>query len=124
MFSEQQKEIILQTGIDLIGEKFSGINCLDFINKIYNIVDVSLELKNCPMFSFFEIFKKEAVGYPIFLRRKKTKSSKRVTHIGIILHDNFVLHYSRWMNGEPGFYQVFHSSFEELFKIYDFVEPN
>ncbi len=123
MLRKQQLELILQTGVNLVGEKFSEMNCLDFIYKIYNIADVSLELKDCPIFSFHELFKEGTIGYPIFLHRKRTRSSKRITHIGIIFPNNFILHYSRWMNGEPGFYQVFLSPCEELFKVYDFVEP-
>jgi len=124
MFSQKQIEVLFLVGTSLIGEKFNGMNCVDFVNKIYETADIPFELKNSPTFSFSEVFEKKAIGYPIFLHRKKTKIFKRITHIGIIFPNYFILHYSRWMNGEPGFYEVSLSPFKEVFKIYDFVEVN
>jgi len=123
MFTKQQIKIILEVGSNLVGEKYKGLKCHDFIKKIYEMAGISTNFNDFPTFSLNEIWTEKAVGYLIFLHRKKTKTVKKITHIGIIFPDNNILHYSRWMNGEPGFYQVFLSPFEEIFKIYNFVEP-
>lgn len=122
LITENQKRLIVESGISLVGQTRLGVNCADFVKKIYAMADIEINFFDCPRLSFEEIKKAEVVGCLIFLHRKKTKLQKRITHIGIIFPDNKILHYSRWMNGGQN-YEVFLSSIEDVLEIYDFVEP-
>ena len=121
LITEDQKILIIEAGNSLIGKTKLGLNCTDFIKKIYYMSHIDTNFSDCPIFSFSEILEKKAIGLPIFLHRKKTKLQKRITHMGIIFPEKHILHYSRWMEEERD-YKVHLSSFDEVFEIYDFVE--
>ena len=121
--TQSQRDTIVQTGLEFVGKRRLGVSCDGFVRKIFSMADIDLSFESCPTFFRAEIFGEKAVGYPIFLRRKASEKGKRITHMGIIFPNERVLHYSRWMRGTPEFYEVCLSTFEEVFAIYDFVEP-
>jgi hypothetical protein len=100
-----------------------GYKCTDLIRDIYSEVGLSLDFNDYPALSFEDIHKRKFVGYPLFLRRKATTSPKRITHIGIIMDDHVLLHCSRWMGASRSCYCTYLSYFEDVFGIYDFVDP-
>jgi hypothetical protein len=123
MITEDQKIKIAEIGFSLIGEKYvKGYRCHDFIRRVFGEVGMSTNFYDYSMLPSKEIWEEAAVGNLMFLHRKETKSTNKITHIGIILPNHKLLHYSRWMGAER-IYEVLCSSFEEIFKIYDFVEP-
>jgi len=123
-FTEFHRKHIFEVGISQLGCAYhKGYKCHDFVHEIYSRAGISSSFDNCPQFSFPEIWEEKAVYYPLFLRRKETLVSKRITHIGIIFPGNQLLHYSRWMK-EERIYEVLLSSFREVFRVYNFVEPH
>lgn len=123
LITEDQKRLIVESGISLIGQTKLGLNCSGFVKRIYAMADIDIDFCDCPILSFSEINKAEVTGCILFLHRRETKVLKRITHMGIIFPDNQLLHYSRWMNSDHSFYQVSLSPFSEIFKVYDYVEP-
>jgi hypothetical protein len=123
MITENQKTKIIELGDNKLGESYvKGYKCHDFIRTIFHEVGMSTNFFDYQMLPYEEIWKEEAVGGLLFLHRKETKISKKITHIGIILPGHKLLHYSRWM-GTERIFKVLCSSFEEVFSVYDFVEP-
>jgi hypothetical protein len=123
MITEDQKTMIVGLGCSRVGKRYvKGYKCHDFIRTIFHEVGMSTNFFDYPMLPYEEIWEEKAVGSLLFLHRKETKVSKKITHIGIILPGHKLLHYSRWMGVEIVF-EVLCSSFEEVFRVYDFVDP-
>ncbi len=118
---KQVNELIVKT-IEKIGSKYpKGYKCDSFVKDAYKTIGIDCIFDYCPVLLLEDIFKKQWVGYPCFLKRKKTLyQERRYTHIGIIAPNYSILHYSRRMNDLLS-YEVLLTPYEEIFEIYDFA---
>lgn len=121
--TKQQVDLILKIGLAKIGQKYEkGFNCITFVSEIYKEVGISFDFSEHPRLSIEDIYKNEFIGYLCFLKHKKHGQEKRFTHIGIIAPSHHLLHYSRYF-GEPNIREVFLTSFDKIFEVYNFTSP-
>jgi len=120
-----QIQKILETTPMLIGEKYEkGFNCIHFVTKVYSLAGIDTDFTNQPRLTFSDLYEEESIGigYLCFLKHKVHGKNKRFSHIGVIMPNRHLLHYTRYF-GEPNVREVLLTPFEQIFEVYDFVCP-
>lgn len=121
MFSENEITHILKCAESHIGTRFEkGFNCIDFVFLVYDTINPKLSFNDFPVLSLKDIYKEQYIGFPCFLKHKIHGQHRRFSHVGIIAPNRFLIHYSRYF-GEPNVREVFKTSFEDIFSVYDFA---
>ena len=120
--TENQIKQIQEIGLQKIGFNLGeGYDCISFVREIYNQVGLKIDLKNHPKLSYEDLYEQKSIGHLCFLKHK-IFGKKRMNHTGIILPEQKILHYSSHFHGK-GKYKVYLSSYEEVFKKYNYVDP-
>lgn len=122
--SKQQVEQLITETSKKIGHKYhKGYKCENFVKDAYQSLGLGCDFKEFPILVQSDIYKEEWIGYLCFLRHKVHCPERRYTHVGIIAPNQSLLHYSRYF-GEPNVREVFLTSFEAIFKVYNFAHPH
>lgn len=123
--TKKQLRLMSDSGLEKNGKKLEkDFKCDDFVKSIYEEVGVNHRFSDHPILSVADISQKKFEGHLFFLKHKKyIQELYRFSHVGIILQNNYLLHYSRYF-GKLNIRQVCITPLSEIFEVYNLAIPN